>query len=380
MNPMYRICSRCVMDTSAPDITFDFSGVCSYCSDFTASVAKLLSREPVEQRRSLGAFVAEVKTLGRGKPYDCIVGVSGGLDSSWALLQAQRHGLRPLAVHMDNGWNAELAQNNIENLVKKLGVDLYTHVIDWHEYRGLMQAFFDADVIDVELLYDNAMFAVNYQQAVSRRVKYILAGSNQSTEGMRMPSEWNWFKFDATNIDGIARRFGGPPLESFPAIGAFRHFWYQTVRRYRWVAFLDYLHYTKADALSELQADFNYKPYPYKHYESVFTRFYQGYILPQKFKVDKRRVHLSALIITGQMSRVEALAMLEHPPYPSPTDLEADKAYFQKKMGWTSKQLEAYIERPGKPHSLYPSEREAWSRFAALYWRARKFAGATLPA
>jgi N-acetyl sugar amidotransferase len=368
------------MDTSVGDIRFDAAGICNYCADFVATAEPLMTRSPAAQQGELDALVARVKAQKRRSAYDCVVGVSGGLDSSWTLVQAVRLGLRPLAVHMDNGWNSELAQNNIENLIKKLGVDLYTHVINWHEYRGLMQAFFDADVIDVELLYDNAMLAVNYDQAVSRGIKYILAGTNHATEGLHMPVDWNWFKFDATNIRGIARRFGGPPLESFPAIGAFRHFWYQTVLRYRWVSFLDHLHYTKADALAELRAGFNYKPYPYKHYESVFTRFYQGYILPQKFKVDKRRVHLSALIITGQMSRVEALAMLEHPPYPSPTDLEADKAYFQKKMGWTSTQLQEYIERPGKPHSLYPSEREAWSRFAALYWRARKFAGATLPA
>lgn len=371
MTHPYKICARCVMDTSASDITFDAAGICNYCSEFAVSVANTAASSASTRQKELDQFVQKVKIQGRGKPYDCIVGVSGGLDSSWTLVQAVRLGLRPLAVHMDNGWNSELAQNNIEKLVKTLNVDLYTHVIDWHEYRGLMQTFFDADVIDVELLYDNAMLAVNYEQAVSRGVKNILAGTNQATEGLRMPTDWNWFKFDARNIRGISRQYGGPRLSSFPAIGAFRHFFYQTLRRYRWVSFLDYLDYTKAEALKELQANFGYKPYPYKHYESVFTRFYQGYILPNKFKVDKRRVHLSALIITGQMERQEAMELLDHLPYPSQAELETDKAYFLKKMDWTPAKLQEYISRPGRPHSDYPSERDAWSRFANHYGRLR---------
>lgn len=380
MTRPYRICTRCVMDTSAADIQFDADGACSYCTQFLADHGRTSGGDPEVRRRSLEAFVERVKDRGRGRQYDCVVGVSGGLDSSWTLVQAVRLGLRPLAVHMDNGWNSELAQNNIENLVKRLGVDLYTHVIDWQEYRGLMQAFFDADVIDVELLYDNAMLAVNFDQAVARRVKFILAGTNMATEGLRMPTDWNWFKLDAANIRGISQRFGGPALASFPAIGAFRHFWLQTVRRYRWVSFLDYIDYTKAAALTELESEFGYKPYPYKHYESVFTRFYQGYILPRKFKVDKRRVHLSALIVTRQMTRDEAMEMLQHVPYPTAVELEADKTYFRKKMGWSADQLEAYLDRPGKPHSAYPSERAAWSRFTAFYAEARRLVGAPLSA
>lgn len=375
MNQPYQICSRCVMDTTATDISFDSDGFCNYCTEFIASVSSLMTRSPEIQRRELDRFVESVKLHGRGKPYDCIVGVSGGLDSSWTLVQAKRLGLRPLAVHMDNGWNSELAQSNIENLVKKLGVDLYTHVIDWHEYRGLMQAFFDADVIDVELLYDNAMLAVNYQQAVANGTKYILAGTNQSTEGLRMPVDWNWFKYDARNIHGISKRFNGPEQKTFPSIGAFQHFWYQTIRRYRWVSFLDFLDYTKSSALADLKENFDYKPYPYKHYESVFTRFYQGYILPKKFKVDKRRVHLSALVVTNQMRRDDALAMLGQIPYPSVSDEAADIDYFLKKMDWTRAMLDAYVQRPAQPHTLYPSERPAWNSFVKYYRKARRLAG-----
>lgn len=376
MTNKYRVCSRCIMDTSVSDIYFDVQGYCNYCTDFSSSVHKLITRTSAIQQVELDVLVAKIKAQGIRKPYDCIVGVSGGLDSSWTLVQAKRLGLRPLAVHMDNGWNSELAQSNIENLVKNLDVDLYTYVIDWYEYRSLMQAFFDADVIDIELLYDNAMLAVNYEQTVRRGVKYILSGTNQVTEGLCMPTDWNWFKFDARNIQGIAKHFGVKKLRSFPTIGAFRHFWYQTFLRYRWISFLDYFDYTKADALAELETKFNYKPYPYKHYESIFTRFYQGYILPQKFKVDKRRVHLSTLIVSGQMTREEALVLIVHLPYPSISELEADKSYFLKKMGWTQAQLENYIVRPRKQHSLYPSERQVWTNFALFYARTRSFLGA----
>jgi hypothetical protein len=213
------VCTRCVMDESAPDIRFDEEGVCNYCTDYLVTRERYLVSDPAQRQRRLDALLDKVRRDGRGKRYDCIVGISGGVDSSWALVKAVELGLRPLAVHMDNGWNAELAQNNIANLVRGLGVDLVTHVIDWREYGGLMEAFFAADVLDVELLYDNAMSAVNFLQAARFGVKHMLGGTNVATEGMRMPPGWNWFKFDKRNIKAISARFGGPRLKSFPAIG-----------------------------------------------------------------------------------------------------------------------------------------------------------------
>jgi hypothetical protein len=256
---------------------------------------------------------------------------------------------------MDNGWNSELAQNNIANLVRGLGVDLYTHVINWPEYRGLMQAFFDADVIDVELLYDNAMLAVNFQQAAKISTRYILSGSNNATEGMHMPKEWSWCKMDKRNIKDLGSR-QQIRLRTFPAISTVEYVWNTIVRRRRWVWFLDYLDFNKAEALAELQAKFDYKPYPYKHYESVFTRLYQGYILPEKFGVDKRKLHFSSLIISKQMTREEGLKGLECIPYASEEALEADKTYFVKKMGWTRAQLDEYIRRPRRSHTDFASE------------------------
>lgn len=351
------------MDTSAAEITFDEHGRCNYCTEFLKRSGHVINKDPVQRKEALHAFVARVKAQGKGKRYDCVLGVSGGVDSSWALVQAVKLGLRPLATHMDNGWNSELAQNNIANLVRGLDVDLYTHVIDWHEYRGLMQAFFDADVIDVELLYDNAMLAVNYQQAVTNSVKFILAGTNQATEGMYLPREWNWCKYDKRNIKGLGQKFGGVKIDTFPAIGTLGYFWYEFVRRVRWIPFLDHFDYNKFEALDVLKREYNYKPYPYKHYESIFTRFYQGYILPEKFGVDKRRSHFSTLIVSGQMTREEALKGLEGIPYPSQEALEEDKEYFVKKMGWTSKELAEYIVRPEKAHTDYTSEKKLWDFF-----------------
>jgi hypothetical protein len=275
---------------------------------------------------------------------------------------------------MDNGWNSELAQNNIANLVRGLKVDLYTHVIDWDEYRRLMQAFFDADVVDVELLYDNAMMAVNYRQAGRNGIRYILGGTNNATEGMRMPPGWNWFKFDARNIRGIASRFGnGLRLDTFPAIGTLGFVWFEFIRKTRWISFLDYLDYNKFEALEILQKEFEYKPYPYKHYESIFTRFYQGYLLPRKFGLDKRRQHLSTLIASGQISREEAMEQLMGIPYPSQEDENADVQYFLKKMGWSAKQLEEYLRRPPVPHSDYPSEFQLWKKLVRVYkWMYRR--------
>jgi N-acetyl sugar amidotransferase len=369
----YQLCTRCVMDSSAANIQFDELGVCSFCTEFLSRSGEMLSAPAQEKAKQLAAFVETVKRRGEGKPYDCVVGVSGGVDSSWVLVKVVELGLRPLAVHMDNGWNTELAQNNIANLVRGLGVDLYTHVIEWGEYKTLMQAFFDADVLDVELLYDNAMLAVNYELATKHGLKYILSGSNQATEGMAMPAGWNWFKFDKKNIKSLAKRFSGIRLKTFPAFGTLDYIWTGFVRGVKWVPVLDMMDYNKNDALEVLTDQYGYKPYPYKHYESIFTRFYQGYILPRKFGVDKRRLHLSTLIMSGQLDRQAALAGVAGLPYPSEAELNADIQYFLKKMGWTAEQLETYLARPEVAHDEYGSEKKLWN-FCIDFYR-RFFAG-----
>lgn len=368
MNKYNKVCTRCVMDTSAPDIVFDTDGVCNYCTDFITHAGHILFEDPAAKQARLTDFVTKVKNSGRGKPYDCVIGVSGGVDSSWVLVKAIELGLRPLAVHMDNGWNSELAQNNISNLVNGLGVDLYTHVIDWEEYRALMQAFFDADVIDIELLYDNAMLAVNFQQASKYGIRNILAGSNTTSEGMTMPRSWHAFKFDKKNIYAIAKRFGVSKINSFPSIGTLERIYFNSIKGIKWISFLDQLEYNKFDAMKLLSDGYGYKKYPYKHYESIFTRFYQGYILPKKFGVDKRRLHFSTLIIAGQMQRSKAVEELSEIPYIDKASLEDDKAYFIKKMKWSSQDLSEYIARPRVSHDKYGSEEIFYKMMKKMYF------------
>jgi N-acetyl sugar amidotransferase len=353
-------CSRCVMDTTADEITFDSNGVCNFCTELVNNSSKLRIGNEFQRSNELSKLVEKIKKDGFGKPYDCIIGVSGGVDSSWALVEAIKLGLRPLAVHMDNGWNSELAQNNISNLIQMLGVDLYTHVIDWEEYRALMQGFFDADVIDVELLYDNAMLAVNYQIAKKYNLKFILSGSNQASEGMRMPANWNWFKLDKSNIFDIAKKKAKIKPTTFPSIGVLDYLYYRYIKGVQWVPFLDYIEYNKSNAMTLLMEKYGYKKYPYKHYESIFTRFYQGYLLPKKFNVDKRKLHFSSLIISGQMSRHEAMDGLNEPAHISEASVNEDIKYFLKKMKWSQNHLDLYLHRPAKSHSLFKSERWVW--------------------
>lgn len=348
-------CQRCVMDTTAADITFDSNGFCNYCDEFIKQSKNFQKRIRGNPDNLLNELVDKIKYKNRNKPYDCVVGVSGGIDSSWTLVKVREIGLRPLAVHMDNGWNSQLAQNNISNLVKKLNIDLHTYVIDWAEYKNLMQSFFDADVIDIELLYDNAMLAVNYRMAAKYGLNYILAGTNHATEGMKMPPNWNWYKYDKKNIRNIAKR-NNVVIKSFPLLSIYDTFYYSTIKKIQWVSFLDYIDYNKEDAIRNLEENFNFIRYPYKHYESIFTRFYQGYILPEKFNVDKRKLHLSSLIMSGQLKREEALSVLEGQPYEDQNELKKDIQYFLKKMGWTSDDLNQYLKREEMNHSEYGSD------------------------
>lgn len=355
----YQICNRCVMDTTASDIEFDADGVCNFCKDYEERCNHVVFEKTEDKDIKRDNLIEKIKLDGKGKEYDCIVGVSGGVDSSYVLHLAIQAGLRPLAVHMDNNWNSELAVNNINNLISSLGVDLHTHVINWGEYRELMQSFFDADVIDIELLYDNAMTAVNYDLAKKYGIKYILSGSNLATEGIRMPAGWNWIKTDAKNIRSIAKT-RKIKIKTFPIISTVSFVLNRVLRKIKWVSILDLYDYNKEEALILLEQSYKYKRYPYKHYESIFTRFYQGYILPEKFDVDKRKLHFSTLIMSHQISRTEALESLENSPYPESGRLQEDREYFLKKMKWVDSDLKDYIQRPQINHIEYGSEKEVW--------------------
>ena len=235
-----RQCTRCVMDCSAEDIHFDDNGHCNFCTDFLRSIKSQRLGGVALQREQL---LESIRRDGQGREYDCIVGISGGVDSSYVLYQAVRNGLRPLAVHLDNGWNSELAVDNIASLVRSLKVDLYTHVIDWEENRDLQKSFFRANVLDIEMLMDNAMLALNYKMAHEYGLRHILAGTNRATEGMRMPHGWNWLKFDRKNIINIHKRFGSIPIKTHPLISVFDFVRYEFIHKIHWTPFLDFFNF-----------------------------------------------------------------------------------------------------------------------------------------
>ena len=351
-NFQYRSCSRCLMDTTTIDINFDNSGICNFCRNF--KINKTINKKSLEN------LIRQIKLEKKNKQYDCIVGLSGGVDSCYVLIRAVELGLKPLAVHMDNGWNSELAQNNISNLIRLLKVDLYTHVIDWKEYRNMQDAFFKANVVDIELLYDNAMMAVNYKIADKFKIKFILSGMNASTEGLKIPSDWSWFKNDARNIKRIVKKFSNQKIKTFPLFGSFEYFYYKNFKKIKWISFPDYFEYNKQSAIKELENRFNFKKYPYKHYENIFTRFYQAYILPKKFGIDKRKLHLSNLLITNQLKKEEALRIMQQPNYLDPEDEKKDIDYFLKKMNWTKSDLSNYLEQKEISHLAYGSEKKLW--------------------
>lgn len=350
-------CKICLMDSSASDFELSSLG-CNYCTPLLEK--KLDKKEPTQlEFGDIKNLVDKIKKDGRGKKYDCIVGVSGGVDSSYVLKVAFENNLRVLAVHMDNGWNSELAQNNIEVVIREFGFDFYSHVIDWNEYRNMMQSFFDADVIDIELLYDNAMYAVNYNLALKYNIKWVLNGINQATEGMRLPQDWTWFKFDSKNIRDIIKKHGNYRISSFPLMSIWKALYCIYIKKIKFVPILDYVPFNKSIALSYL-TNIGYKPYPYKHYESVFTRFYQGFLLKEKFGVDKRKVHLSTLVVNGEMERSDAEKLLNEISYPSSDDLEEDKKYFLKKMGWDEATLNNYLSREKVEHDKYKNHYSLW--------------------
>ena len=355
-------CSRCVMDTSDPDIRFDERGVCHHCHAYDEAVrTRVMTGEPAK----LDALVAEIKAAGRGKPYDCIIGVSGGVDSTYVAYAIRKLGLRPLAVHLDNGWDSELAVKNIQHVLEKLGIELYTEVLEWDEFRDLQLAFLRASTPDSEIPTDHAIVSVLYQQARRLGIKYILSGCNVRTES-HLPLAWSRGHSDWRYIQALQKQFGTRPLKTFPHRNMVDLVW--DARRLAWIDILNYLEYRKADALVVLQDELGWQYYGGKHYESIYTRFYQGYILPKKFGFDKRRMHLSSLVCSGEMTRDAALAELEAPPYPA--DLQAsDREYVVKKLGITDDEFERIMQTPPKRFDDYPSYEN--SRFVKLARKVR---------
>src|SRR5450432_2154644 len=308
----FRQCSKTVMDNIAdPDIRFDQEGVCNYYYDYKIAEKKhVFTGENGE--RKLDELVKKIKQDGRGKRYDCLIGLSGGVDSTYVAWLAKQHGLRPLAVHLDNGWNSELAVKNIENIINRLGIDLYTLVINWEEFKDIQLSYLRASVVDIEVASDHAIFSTMYKLAKEKRIGYIISGTNFVTEYI-MPPSWLYRKMDFANLKDIHKRYGTRPLKTYPTFSFRKHIYYSAVLKLRPVSILNYIPYKKEEAKTLLQKELDWKDYGGKHYESVFTKFFQSYILPIKFHIDKRKAHLSTLICSGQLSREEALYELDKP-------------------------------------------------------------------
>lgn len=350
---IYQSCARCLMDTSDPKITFDENGVCNHCIEFETVTRKNWFPDE-EGRARWAAIVGQIKAAGRSKEYDCILGLSGGVDSSYLAIKVHEWGLRPLVVHVDAGWNSELAVANIEALVKHCNYDLHTHVVDWEDMRDLHLAYLRAGIANQDVPQDHIFFASLYHFATSNGIRYILSGGNLATEGI-FPKAWLGSAMDAINLKAIHRQYGERPLRSYRTISFFEYyFWYPFVKKMRTVRPLNYMPYDKAKALEELERTVGYKPYARKHGESLFTKLFQNYYLPQKFGYDKRKPHLSSLIVSGQLTRDEAVAKLAEPLY-DPDELDIDIAYFCKKLRISRAQFDELMKAPIHSHTDFPT-------------------------
>ncbi|MBT9585554.1 N-acetyl sugar amidotransferase [bacterium] len=360
----YCQCSLSLHDTIAdPDIEFDDRGV---------SIYHYYYEEAKQRHNSLGACTREqlngvaedMVRAGRGRSYDCLIGLSGGVDSAYAALTAKQLGLRPLAVHLDNGWNSEIAVKNIENIVNRLGIDLYTHVIDWEEFRDLQLAYLRASVVDIEVLTDHAILAILFRQAVERKVKYIINGCNVQTENI-LPWSWVHPKGDHVNIRAIHKAYSKVPLKTFPLLDFKLKSYGDRFKPVKHLPILNYLDYNKEEVKSQITEQLGWCDYGGKHYESVWTRFYQGYILPKKFRIDKRKSHLSSLIFDGQLTKEAAQRELETPIY-DPTQFNLDYDFVLKKLELTQSQFEEIMRQPRRSHYEFDYEMPLAQRYPIL--------------
>jgi len=353
----YKICNRCVMDTTDSKIQFDRDGRCDHCQNFKTNIA------PNWHTGEQGLFELEkvakkIKNEGIGKDFDCIIGLSGGLDSSYTAYVAKEvMGLRPLLFHVDAGWNTDQAVGNIEKLVDGLGVELYTEVINWKEMQDLQVAFFKSQTPDQDIPQDTAFFSALYKFARQNKIEYVLTGGNHSTECCREPDEWGAFPgIDKTLIGDIHKKFGLRELKTFPIIDALVYkIFYHKILGMKIFKPLDLVPFIKKDAETLLNEKYGWKSFQHKHHESRFTRFYEDYWLPRKFGYEKRRAHFSSLIMTGQMTRNEAIERLKTPEMDDKF-MESEFEFVANKLGLSVAELQEMFDGKNKSFHDYKNK------------------------
>lgn len=352
----HQVCTNCVMDTTDSKIVFDEKGVCDHCNTYFKDI---LPNWHTDERgdKALKEIIEKIKKEGEGKDFDCLMGMSGGIDSSYLLYaMKEKYGLRPLVFHVDAGWNSQIAVNNIERLVDGLGLDLYTEVINWEEIKDLQLAYFKSGVPHIDTPQDHAFFATMYKFASKHKIKYILTGGNYSTECVRNPLEWMYYQSDSIQLKDIYKKHGTGKLKDYPVTNILWHKVYLPyLKGIKLIRPLDYIPYHKDEAMQFLVDTFGYQKYPQKHFESRFTRFYEAYWLPEKFGYDTRKVQFSSLILTGQMTREDALEELKKPAY-DPETIKQDFEFIANKLGISVDELQSYMDAPNKTYKDYKSQ------------------------
>lgn len=363
----YQICTRCIMDTSDPDITFNPQGVCNHCERYDHDIVPNWPQGEAAER-ALKDLIETIKQNGAGKEYDCIIGLSGGVDSSYLALKVKEWGLRPLAVHVDAGWNSELASQNIENIVKKMGLDLYTHVVNWQEMKDLHRAYLRSQVANQDTPQDHAFFAALYDYAAKNDIEYVLSGGNYATESV-LPTVCGYDAMDLRQLEDIHKRYGEKELRTYPKVTLWkRHIYYPRIKRMKVVRPLNLIPYNKQTSIDELSQKLDWKYYGGKHHESRFTKYFQSYYLTKKIGFDKRRAHLTSEVLSGLKTRDEALAEISKPPY-TDEERDNDQAYLVKKLGFEEREFLEILNAPVKSHREYASN----ERLYIVYKHIRHF-------
>lgn len=349
----YQICTRCVMDTSDLMITFNEEGICNHCENFITTRSKY-NYLGAESDQQLDQIIADIKISGQGKEYDCVIGVSGGVDSSYVAYLAKERGLRILAVHLDNGWNSEEANNNIKNICRKLEIDYVAHVLDWHEFKQIQLAFLKASVPEADTPTDLAIIGALHQVASKYKVKYIISGGNFATEGI-LPPSWHYNAKDTRYFNHIVKKMNRFSYSKFPIFGYKQEMYYKLVKGMKIIYYLNYVPYDKDKVIPFLEEKLEWKYYGGKHYESVYTGFIQSYYLNRKFQIDYRRALYATQICTGDIDRETAIEKLKAPSF-SVEKVRKEKMYIAKKLGISLDEFEALCALPPKYYWDYPND------------------------